>query len=171
MKQKIYYVGASVLVILLVVLDQFTKHLATTHLKDQESFVIIKEVFSLHYLENIGAAFGLFKNQRLFFIISTVIIVAVIIWFFMKMPKEKRFHPMIVSSIFVVAGALGNFIDRIRVGYVIDFFYFELIDFPIFNVADCYIVVSLIILSFLLLFYYKDEELAFLSLHKKEKEQ
>jgi len=170
MKRKTYYIGASVLTILLVILDQFTKYLATIHLKDQESFVIIKEVFSLHYLENIGAAFGLFKNQRLFFIISTVMIVSVILWFFIKMPKVRRYHPMIVSMIFVVAGALGNFIDRVRVGYVIDFFYFELINFPIFNVADCYIVVSLFILAFLFLFYYKEEELAFFSLPKEKKE-
>jgi lipoprotein signal peptidase len=169
MKQKIYYIGASILTILLVILDQFTKYLAVVHLKDQASFVIIKDVFSLHYLENTGAAFGLFKDQRLFFIISTLTIVGAIIWFFIKMPKVKRYHPMILSATFVVAGALGNFIDRIRLGYVIDFFYFELIDFPIFNVADCYIVVSLCILSFLLLFYYKEEDLAFLSWQKKEK--
>ena len=170
MTKKTYYIGGSILVLLLLLLDQYTKYLAIIHLKEQESFVIIQDIFSLHYLENIGAAFGLFKNQRTFFIISTMIVVFLIAYFYIKMPKEKRYHPMMFSLLFVAAGALGNFIDRLRFGYVVDFFYFELIDFPIFNVADCYIVVALFVFSFLLLFYYKDEELAFFSLHNKTKE-
>ena len=61
--------------------------------------------------------------------------------------------------IFITCGAIGNMIDRIRLNYVIDFLYFELIDFPIFNVADIYVSVATFVLVILLLFYYKDEEL------------
>jgi lipoprotein signal peptidase len=168
MKQKTYYIGGSFLVLLLVAFDQYTKYLATQNLKGQESFVLIKNVFSLHYLENVGAAFGLFENQRIFFIISTAIILCLIIYFFVKTPKIKRYQPMLFTLLFVVAGAIGNCIDRIWLGYVVDFFYFELIDFPVFNVADCYIVVALFVFSFLLLFYYKEEELTFFSLKQKE---
>lgn len=170
MKQKTYYIGGSFLILLLLAFDQYTKYLATQHLKGQESIVLIKNVFSLHYLENTGAAFGLFENQRIFFIVSTAIILCLIAYFFVKMPKEKRYHPMLLTSLFVVAGAIGNGIDRIWLGYVVDFFYFELIDFPIFNVADCYIVVALFIFSYLLLFYYKEEELTFFSLKQESKE-
>ena len=63
--------------------------------------------------------------------------------------------------VLIFAGAIGNFIDRIRQGFVVDFLYFELIDFPIFNVADIYVTVGCILLILLLLFYYKDEELNF----------
>ena len=72
-------------------------------------------------------------------------------------------------AVLLTAGALGNFIDRITQGYVVDFFYFSLIDFPIFNVADIYVVVSFIALIICILFIYKDEEFSFLQFKKKEK--
>ena len=65
------------------------------------------------------------------------------------------------------AGAVGNLIDRMVQSYVVDFLYFKLIDFPIFNVADCYVTAGAILLAILILFVYKDEELGFLSLKKK----
>lgn len=69
----------------------------------------------------------------------------------------KKYMPLRICSILLIAGAVGNLIDRVRLNYVIDFFYFKLIDFPIFNVADCYVVVACIIFAFLILFYYKED--------------
>ena len=69
-------------------------------------------------------------------------------------------------SVFIIAGALGNLIDRVFLHYVIDFLYFELINFPVFNVADCYITVSMFVLAFLMIFYYKEED--FSSIWKKK---
>ena len=80
----------------------------------------------------------------------------------------KRFLPLEYNTILLIAGAIGNFIDRIKNNYVVDFLYFELIDFPIFNIADCYVVIATILFALLILFYYKDEELEFLTWEKKE---
>lgn len=154
-----HYMLAIVSVVIGTLLDQFTKHLAIVNLKGQESYVIWKGIFQLEYLENRGAAFGLFQNQRVFFFVSVAVISAFVVWFYIKVPMEKRYLPLRVCAVFITAGAFGNCIDRIRLNYVVDFFYFKLIDFPIFNVADIYVTVSTILLAVLILFYYKEEDL------------
>ena len=73
----------------------------------------------------------------------------------------------IIASV-LTAGALGNFIDRLRLGYVVDFFYFSLINFPVFNVADIFVVISFIGIAVSILFIYKDDEFEFLSIRKRE---
>lgn len=157
---RIYHcVIAAFGVILGVILDQVTKYLVITHLKENEPFVIWKNVFQLEYLENRGAAFGLFQGQRFFFYLSVILICGLVIWFYTKVPMEKKFLPLRICAVLVTAGALGNFIDRVRLNYVVDFLYFKLIDFPIFNVADIYVTVSAFAFFILLLFYYKEEDL------------
>ncbi|WP_243132937.1 signal peptidase II [[Clostridium] hylemonae] len=141
-----------------VLIDQLTKYMAIAKLKGQEPFVLLKDIFQFEYLENRGAAFGLFQNQRIFFFISVAVICAVVIWFYMKVPMERRFLPLRICAVMIVAGAFGNCIDRVRLNYVVDFFYFKLIDFPIFNVADIYVTVSTFALVILLFFYYKEED-------------
>ena len=155
--------------ILLILFDQWTKSLAVANLMNQEPFVIMKDVFQLRYLENRGAAFGMMQGQQTFFVISALIAVAVITYVYFKLPWEKRFHPLRAVVLFIAAGAVGNLIDRLVLGYVVDFFYFELIDFPIFNVADIYVTCATIILALLILFYYKEDEFDCLFPKKKEK--
>lgn len=144
---------------LLVLLDQFAKYLAVTHLKGQASVPLISNVFELQYLENYGAAFGILQGQKAFFLFSTAIFIVLLCLIFLWLPKEKKFFPLHVVTVLYLSGAIGNFIDRLIHDYVIDFFYFSLIDFPIFNVADIYVVVGTAALAFLILFYYKDEDL------------
>lgn len=165
----IYIVGM-VSIILGVLLDQFTKYLATIYLKD-EPITLIKGVFQLHYLENHGAAFGILQNQQVFFLIMTVFTLLVLGYIYVRMPKEKRFLPLRICMISIVAGAIGNMIDRMRFQYVVDFLYFKLIDFPIFNVADIYASVATFVLIILFLFYYKEEDfdLIFRLFKRKEK--
>lgn len=151
--------GAGLLTIFLVILDQVTKGLAVQFLKDQEPFVIWDGVFELHYLENRGAAFGMLQGQRTFFLIIGIVVFAVAIYLFRHMSKSGRFWPLRLIVICILAGAWGNMIDRLSLSYVVDFFYFKLIDFPIFNVADIYVSVGTAVLVVLILFYYKDEEL------------
>ena len=153
------YIFAALGVVILVLLDQYTKLLAIVHLKDQSAFVLWNNVFELHYLENRGAAFGLFQNQRIFFYISVLVISLVVIWFYGKVPMEKKYLPLRICAVLILSGAFGNCIDRIRLNYVVDFFYFKLINFPIFNVADIYVTVAAFLLIVLVLFYYKEEEL------------
>jgi len=154
-----HYFLALITVIAAVIFDQWTKHLAVVHLKDQDPIIILDNIFQLHYLENRGAAFGLLQNQRIFFYFSLLLITIFIIWFYTKVPMTKQFLPLRICAVFVLAGGIGNFIDRITMNYVVDFFYFELIDFPIFNVADIYVTVSMFFLCLLLFFYYKEEDL------------
>ena len=153
----------------LILFDQWTKALAVANLMNQEPFVLIDGVFQLRYLENRGAAFGMMQGQQTFFIISASLAVLAIIYVYFKLPWEKRFHPLRAVVLFIAAGAVGNLIDRLVLGYVVDFFYFELIDFPIFNVADIYVTCATIILALLILFYYKEDELDCLFPKKKEK--
>ncbi|XCP83795.1 signal peptidase II [Roseburia hominis] len=147
-------VGAGVLILL----DQFTKYLAVAHLKDSAPFVIWKGVFELNYLENRGMAFGMMQNQRIFFVVMTTVVMAALIYFYAITPGERRYLPLRICMVFLGAGAVGNLIDRTLHGYVVDFFYFSLIDFPIFNVADIYVTVTFGILLLLVLFYYKEED-------------
>ncbi len=145
-------------VIILVGIDQLTKSLAVMYLKDQESIVLIPDVFELQYLENHGAAFGMLQGRKWFFLILTVLFLFFLCLCYRKMLCEIRFRPMRILSVCLMAGAIGNMIDRIRYEYVIDFFYFKLIDFPIFNVADIYITISCIVFLIFVLFYYKEED-------------
>lgn len=160
------YVMAVILVIVAVLIDQYTKYLAVTHLKDGPAFVLIDNVFELNYLENRGAAFGLLQNRQIFFVCVAILIFAFILYCYVRIPKTGRYLPLRLCGIFVVAGAAGNLIDRIRLGYVVDFFYFRLIDFPVFNVADIYVTVSFAVLLILIFFRYKEEELEFLGRKK-----
>lgn len=158
-KRFFHYILACVGIIIGVAADQITKSLAVTHLRGKEPYIIIKNVFQLEYLENRGAAFGLFQNQTFFFWISLLLIAAFFFWFYSKVPMERRFLPLRICAVLIMAGGLGNFIDRIRFRYVIDFFYFVLIDFPVFNVADIYVTIAVFGCVLLLFFYYKEEEL------------
>lgn len=144
--------------LLLVVLDQFTKVLALQNLKGQEPITIIPDVFQLLYVENRGAAFGILQNKQWVFLIITAIVLAALIWALPRMSRERHFLPLRLCLCFIGAGAVGNMIDRIFRGYVVDFFYFKLIDFPVFNVADIYVTTSAIVLIFLVVFLYKEED-------------
>lgn len=157
-----YCLGA-VLSFLLILLDQGTKYLAVKKLKDQASFVIIQGVFELHYLENHGAAFGVLQGKKLFFVTITVLMIILLIYVYGRIPAERRFYPLHGICIALFAGAIGNFIDRILYNYVIDFFYFSLINFPIFNVADIYVTCAMALFIVLFLFYYKETDLDRLS--------
>lgn len=143
----------------LFALDQATKRMAAAGLKDKPSIPVIDHVFELSYVENRGAAFGILQNQKWLFVVLTVVVAAGVGWLFWKMPPEKRYLPARGCFSILMAGALGNLADRIRLGYVVDFFYFKLIDFPVFNMADIYVVASVVLMALLVLFYYREEEL------------
>ena len=171
-KKRNTRIGIGILVIaVLVFLDQFTKHLAVLHLKDQPNIIWIQNVMELEYLENRGAAFGILQNQQWLFILLFFLFVTAVIVFYCRMPMNQKYLPIQIISLFLIAGGLGNLIDRIRLGYVIDFFYFSLINFPVFTVADIYVTVSMAILFVLLIFYYKEEDLDLLFSLGRKKEK
>ena len=126
----------------LVFLDQISKYLAVIFLKSQPSFTVIPKVLELCYVENRGAAWGLlsgFAAARYLFVALAAAAVVLLASSYVRITGQK-----LLSFLFLVlaAGAAGNAIDRFFLGYVIDFIYISLIDFPVFNIADCYITVS-----------------------------
>lgn len=164
-----YYIFAIIFLILLVALDQWTKYLAASHLIGNP-FVLIDGVFEFRYLENRGSAFGMLQNKRMFLLVIGVLVLGFAAFYFVKLPWTKKMNSLRILAVFIAAGGIGNMIDRMRLGYVVDFFYFKLIDFPIFNVADIYVTVSIILLFIFILFFFKEEELATFSLFSKKNE-
>ncbi len=140
------------IVFLVLVLDQTTKYLSQTYLKQLPSrtIPILRDVFHLTYVENYGAAFGILQNGKWFIIVTGLIITGWIIYYLFNHPDESLLLKFSLSM--VLGGAIGNLIDRIRFGYVIDFLDFRFIDYPVFNVADCSVVVGTILLAYYLLF-------------------
>ncbi len=157
-----------IVAVCLIVPDQITKQMAVEHLKDVHRVPIIKDVLYFLYVENQGAAFGVFQGAQYMFYFITIVVLIGILYVVYKTPVGNRyFYPIIFVAELVFAGAIGNFIDRVSQKYVVDFIYFSPIDFPVFNVADIYVTCGCIIMVFLFLFYYKDEDFSFLYDRKK----
>ena len=166
-KKKLYIIDI-VLVIILLAIDQFTKYLAVQKLMNKPAFVIIHNVLEFDYLENRGVAFGMMQNQKWFILLTTFVLLAAVLFLLIKLPEENKYTILHYVFVAIVAGGMGNMIDRLRLGYVIDFISFVLIDFPTFNVADCYIVCATILLFIMFIFVYKEEDLEFISFKKKK---
>lgn len=167
LKKRLMLLLDVLLILLLLALDQWTKHLAVVHLKNSRAVSLIDGVLELKYLENRGSAFGILQNQKFFILFVGFVFMAAVLFFLFKLPMAKKFVVVHVLLSAIVAGGTGNMIDRFRFDYVVDFIYFALINFPIFNVADCYIVVSTIGLFILFMFVYKEKDLEFLSFKQK----
>jgi signal peptidase II len=162
MNKKLNGIIASLIAIIaLIGLDQWTKSLAVKYLANQTPIVLINEVFELNYTTNKGAAFGILQNHQMMFAILTIAVVIFLMVVYLRIPQAKRYLPLNICITVLIAGAIGNLIDRVYLGYVVDFLYFKLINFPIFNVADIYVTCSAAVLLFVILFIYKEEDLNF----------
>ncbi|MBR4935447.1 MAG: signal peptidase II [Anaerotignum sp.] len=146
-------------VVVLILLDQGTKFWALARLKPIHNMTLVEGFMDLTFVENRGVAFGMFSGQRWFILLLTGVIAVGLIWFYMTMPKKKEYFPLRVSLVLVLSGAIGNIIDRLFRGYVVDFFEFTFFEWPVFNVADIYVVVGVILLALMILFVVKDEDL------------
>lgn len=146
-----------IITVLVLVSDQFTKYLIYPRFHVGQSVPVIDGLFSITYVQNFGAAFGLLHKAPLwfrdpFFIIVPLVALVVITMLLISVPKEKKWAQVGLALIF--SGALGNLIDRVRFGYVVDFldFYVKSWHWPAFNVADSCIVIGVgivLILSFI----------------------
>ena len=126
---------------LIVLLDQITKYFAISYLKPRLSVPVIPGIFHLSFVENSGIAFGLFQNRPEFwttFITLSVLVLLIVSWFFKSQPLSSR-----ISFAFILGGALGNCVDRIRFAGVIDFLDFRI--WPVFNLADSFITIGVIV--------------------------
>ncbi len=154
-------------IVVLTELDQITKALAEAKLMEKPDFKIIGDALVFSYLRNSGAAWGMLSGKINLFLVFTVIVLLIVTYIVIKLPATRKYMPLLITCTLLVSGAVGNFIDRVRFGYVRDFIYFKLINFPVFNVADCYVTVSVVLLIILILFIYKEDDFGFLKLSKK----
>lgn len=140
-----------ILSLIVLILDQVSKILVLNYLKDPGEIPIIRNIFHLTYVENRGAAFGVLQNQKWFFVILTIAIIGGIIFYF----RKDRNYPkaMMVGLSLIVGGAIGNLIDRVLYGFVVDFFDFRI--WPVFNIADSAIVIGQILVAYVILKYDK----------------
>ncbi|MGN1047248.1 MAG: signal peptidase II [Eubacteriales bacterium] len=144
-----------IILIAAIFLDQITKWLAVLFLKEIDTLPLIKNVLHLTYLENTGAAFGILKNNRwIFLVVSAVAIVALLFYLAKFRPKNKW---LLIGLSFIVGGGIGNMIDRLLLGYVIDFIDFRLINFAVFNVADAFVCIGAV-LVIIYVFFFSEKE-------------
>ena len=157
-KIKIYIIPI-LIIALLTALDQLTKTIIVGKFAVQESIDVIKGVFTITYVQNRGIAWGMLEGKIILFLIMTFLIVGLCFYVYQNILNYPKFRLFRICLIVLISGAIGNMIDRVKLGYVIDFFSFDLIDFPVFNVADIYIVCSMFVIFFLILFKFKDDDL------------
>ncbi|MGT2932518.1 signal peptidase II [Streptococcus catagoni] len=138
--------------LLLIFLDQLSKYWIVNNLSLGEIRPFIKGVLSLTYLQNRGAAFSILQNQQWFFILMTLFVVGAALYYLLKTPTLSFWKSLALTLI--ISGGLGNFIDRLRLGYVVDMIHLDFIDFAIFNVADSYLCVGV---ALLLIILWKEE--------------
>lgn len=131
-------------IVVLIALDQLVKWWTVENIALDSVRDFIPNVLSLAYLRNYGAAYSLLQNQQTFFIVITIVVMAGAIWYLIKHIKDSLW--LVTSLSLVIAGGFGNFIDRVRLGYVVDMFHLDFIDFPVFNVADSYLTVGVLLL-------------------------
>ena len=141
---------------LLVGLDQWSKYLTVQNISLGETKEFIPGFLSLTHLRNTGAAWSLLEGKMIFFYVITVIVSVVIIYLLIKNYKKSIWYSVGLS--FVLAGAIGNFIDRVRLGYVVDMLQTDFMNFPIFNVADSTLVVGVICIFIYLILDEKAEK-------------
>ena len=170
-KKLLWVLFTSIGVFVLVLIDQVSKTMAIKNLKNNDSITVIKGFFSLTYVENKGAAWGVLSGRISILVIVTIILIPLFIFGMIKLYKNKELLDISklkavsilhIDIILLLSGAIGNIIDRIVNGYVVDLFQFTFIDFPVFNVADCYITIGAAIFIIIYLFILKDEDISIL---------
>ena len=137
---------------ILILIDQLTKYLTVQNIALYEVVEVIPNVVSLTYIQNTGAAFSILEGQMWFFYIITTIVVIGLIYYMYTEGRQNKILGFLLSLI--LAGAIGNFIDRVFLQYVVDMIKLEFTDFAIFNVADSYLTVGVILL---LIYTFYDE--------------
>ena len=142
------------IIIGLIAIDQISKYKAVNYLANIGSIPIIKNIFHLTYVENRGAAFGMFQNNQIIFIV--VAIAACVFGLYYLYKKDLNILGK-SAIILIISGALGNLIDRIRLGFVVDYFDFRVIWDYVFNVADVFVVVGTILLCVYIIFFENDK--------------
>lgn len=145
----IYWI-MGVMATLIVILDQVTKYLVASGMSLGETIPVVSWLFDLHYVRNSGMAWSMFSGARWIFVALTVVILALVIYAIQK--KWITGTVQLISVAAIIGGAIGNMIDRVLTGEVVDMIRVTFMDFPIFNVADCFISCGAVVLALDLIF-------------------
>ena len=148
--RKLYFPLAAVMLILL---DQLSKQWIVNHIPLNAIRKCVPGIFSLTYLRTYGAAFSILQNQQWFFTVITLAVVGAACYYFIKNITGNFWF--LFGLLLIISGGIGNFIDRLRLGYVVDMVHLDFMNFAIFNVADSYLTVGVVILFIAL---WKEEE-------------
>ena len=147
-----------ILAVILFIIDQATKYIALTKLKPLGSVTFIDGFMDFTFVENRGAAFGILNGRVWLLLVIAAVICIVIIAAMLEMPNTKEYKWLKWSLMLILAGAIGNVADRLFRGYVVDFFEFTFIKWPVFNMADIYVVIGTVVMAVLVLFVIKDDK-------------
>ena len=146
-KQYRIYLFSALILVLGILADQLSKQSAINRLMDKDSYIVIKDVLRFTYLENRGAAFGSLTDARWVFLVFSTVGILALCAYLLFVKHNGYLLPL--SLAMIASGGVGNMIDRIRLGYVVDFIYVALIDFAVFNIADCFVCVGVGLLIYL----------------------
>lgn len=138
--------------IIIIILDQISKYLALKYLTQVSTIPLLTDIFHLTFRKNTGAAFSILRDNVNLLIGMTGVVIILMGYVFYRLVKDKNHWMMLLSISFMFGGAIGNFIDRVRLSYVVDYFDFRLINFAVFNVADSFIVVGAIVMGIYVIF-------------------
>ena len=147
-------------VLALIALDQTVKRIVFDYLQPVAVVPFIDGFMDFCYVENKGAAFGIFQGGRWFFVLMTLLVVFIIGFYYVRLPRRKPYGWVRASMVLIMAGAVGNGVDRMLFGYVIDFIRVRFIEFPVFNLADIYLCTGTFLLAVLMIFFVKSNEAA-----------
>ena len=161
------FLPAIISFLILVFFDQLTKYLIDHNMDLYDSISVIGNIFEIHYIRNSGAAWGMLANKQALFYICTMFVIIVGCLLYIRCAETGKYRDIQSVLLLILSGAVGNFIDRLRFQYVIDFLYFKLIDFPVFNIADCYVTIGFFLMVILFFFKYKEDDLEILMKFKK----
>lgn len=160
------YLAMGIFVLVIVALDQLSKYATVASIAMGGRVEAIPGLFHFTYVRNTGAAFSTLQGQRWLFIVIYALFLLFFLWMILKKPLPfTKFEYWAMAAI--LGGGLGNLIDRIRLGYVVDMICTDFITFPVFNVADCFVTCGAVALFVHLVFWNKD----FWKDEKKEKRQ
>ncbi len=142
---------AIIIAVFAVIADQISKYFVVETIELYETVPFINGFMSFYHTRNTGAAFSMFSDSRWVFMVMSFVSMIVIAWLLVK--EYKRHKLMTISLAMVLGGGIGNMIDRIRLGYVVDFFKTDFMRFAIFNVADCFVSVGAVLLAVYVIFF------------------
>jgi len=145
------------IITILVFLDQLSKWLIKLRLKSSLGAVVLKNIFSFVYVENKGIAFGMMSGKKTIIMFVTIISIILLLYYYMKYINTSAKYLEKMALSLILAGSIGNFIDRLCLGYVIDFIKLDFVDFAIFNIADVYINFGCVMFILYILFCSKEK--------------